>query len=443
MRKIVIAGVSPPSLLGDLLQYYVLFNLLRSQLPQTNIDIICPHCPDGQIDINAHEKLHAINLNLNHVSLVKHYLPQRTVSTKTNDLPVEQFHMLGSNPKALIGNRIYNSYILARTFGSAIAGSMFSFDGGLLSGHTMCDYHHFLQYVLLPSIVKGPLVTAPISVSEEALKHISAEHRGFNSILRRALESFDFIFLRGTYSLNVLRDEIGVNEEKLGIALDSGFGLKLLQPKPCGTRDLHIDRLKVVIIPRKDYFFSFKRQGLYRYYLKSLVNLIIRLNDLHSDLQICLCSQTTLDNQLSDQAAIRDLMHMLSNSQEATKVPCPMVIPPTTLGDAYDVFSSADLVITSRLHGGILALNSAVPTFFLLPSGDVKTLDVLSYLHLDSDVYSVDVFSMASLRSLSEKAEHLLSMGNFHKQIIAKSIDKALPTLQDPIKRLNELTTNR
>ena len=71
----------------------------------------------------------------------------------------------------------------------------------------------------------------------------------------------DFIFVRGPYSLSILQDKLNF-KSNVAVALDSGFGAKLIYPNLFSIKRIRKSRLRIVVIPRID-FLSYIIKGTY------------------------------------------------------------------------------------------------------------------------------------------------------------------------------------
>lgn len=106
--------------------------------------------------------------------------------------------------------------------------------------------------------------------------------------------------------------------------------------------------------------------------------------------------------------------------------------------DAYKLYTSADLVITGRMHAGIMAMCRGIPTFFMIPSAETKVLDILSFLNLDINLFLVDIFNTSPLerRSITERIEEVIQKKTQYAQIINTAINTHLHNLYAPINKL-------
>jgi polysaccharide pyruvyl transferase WcaK-like protein len=347
-----------------------------------------------------------------------------------------------------ITQKYLSSYIIDKYFNSLIMKS-YSFDGSIFGGHTICGriYSYIYKYEAFHSAKKTHSVTAPISISKHALAQYSNETSAYKTLkmikrLKQSLQKFDFIYVRGPYSLRILRDYLGVDEEKIGTALDTGFGAKLLFPEIKAGASQQRKTPRIIIIPRKDYFYYFyRKEGAYKLYLESLAKLILWISK-NFDAEICLSPQTISEKHdvLSSEAAVTDLCSVLEK-YSVRSLDGLKVFKPKNLINAYSFYSSSDLVISSYMHGGIMALSLGIPAFFILPSMETKVLDVLSFLGLDVKSFFMDMFHADSLKSevLVNSTRDLLENIRRYRIITELAVNRALPTVEAPVRTLVDL----
>lgn len=450
MKKVAVAEVATPRGLGDALQSCVMVKLLQKFSHEAEVTFFCPDLKSGLFVFKD------LNLNVHLLDLDVHGRLLRQLFLHKNTLMRErQSHNQSSNEKAnmlssiiRVTKRKYEKYITPYLIGKYEYSSFmksFSFDASIFGGHTICggiiSYIH--RYEALRSATEGPVVTSPISISKLALQDYQEKHSKFTKTitlkrLRHSLQKFDFIYTRGPYSLEILRDYLSIDDRKIAMALDSGFGAKLIYP---GTRSSGAlkKKLKILFIPRKDNFYLYKRENLYKLYMTSLVEIILWLTR-KFDVEVYLTSQT-IDVEYDGQAAVNDLLTILEKNHTKHLINLKFV-KPDSLVCACKLSSSMDLVISSYMHGGIMALSFGVPAFFILPSADMKALDVLSFLGLDVNSFFIDAFAPNLLKpenfisKIGEVADNL----KFYKKSLRHTINRALPTIELPVKKLIELS---
>lgn len=158
-----------------------------------------------------------------------------------------------------------------------------------------------------------------------------------------------------------------------------------------------------------------------------------------------LASQTVVNDVrqfvMSDQAAISDVLSFLKKRGGNRYVKHLKISYPDTLVDAWKSYSSADLVITSRMHVGIIALSLGIPSLFILPLKHVKVHDILSFMGLNADSFFIETFDESSLRAeaIAKKAEKILENLGYYGKTIESSINRVMPTLELPFNTLVKL----
>ena len=463
LKQIALIGMVSPRGLGDALQYYVTVTQLQKFFNKTEITFFCSGLKSG-VFIFKGLNLNARLLDLNPVGsyflplriLLRSFLRKRSARSEKIAAATSQIkkdNILLKKIKTIIENgKVAQKYLSSYTidkYSNSLIMKPFSFDASIFGGHTICGriYSYIYKYEAFHSVTKGPLVTAPISISRHALVQYWNETSAYKNLkmikrLKQSLQKFDFIYVRGPYSLRILRDYLSIDEEKTDIALDTGFGVKLIFPEIKAEALQQRKTLRILIIPRKDYFYYFyKKEDAYKLYLESLTKLILWISK-NFDVQICLSSQTISEKYdvLSSEAAVNDLCNVLrkysSRSLDDLKV-----IKPENLINAYNLFSSMDLVISSYMHGGIMALSLGIPAFFILPSMETKVLDVLSFLGLDVKSFFLDMFNVDSLKSeiFINNIRDLLENICHYKKITEHAVDRALITVEAPVKTLIDL----
>jgi len=450
MKKICVAGPLSPRGLGDALQYYITLKLLNKMLPEADITFICQDLKNGlsvfkNLKLNSHlldsncAGHGAVFRRLLHAPFLRKYPLKSDKKSAIKDQTDEVNKVL--NVIRALGRKYAVTYRIDKYFSMSIM-RPFSFDGGILGGYTLHTriYHCILNHEILRSIVKGPLVTSPISVSKLALEHVlkNASLLQRSLILKRlkqSLEKFDFIYTRGPHSIETLRNYLDVNGKKVGMALDSGFGLRLFHHDIFKPKVSEKKALKILIFPRKDYFYTYDKEYLYKLYLDALVALIMWLSK-NFDARVCLAMYYQ-----GDQVVIYDILRLLGKHCGVGYLKRLEIAKPDNLVDACKLESSADLVIASRMHGGIAALGLGIPALFVLPLVETKVLDVLSFLGLDINSFLVDMFDADALKSenIINKIGNILENLDYYKKTVESAVKKALPTLELPVKTLINL----
>jgi hypothetical protein len=462
MKKVAVAGAISPRGLGDALQYYILIRMLDNFFSESEITFICPQLKDWLyvfrgVKLNAHlvdldpaghlALWHLLRSTIYHKLTLQHR--QRAVSSSKDNNPQTISKIIRA-----IGRK-YEKHFSTYTVDQHISSGLmrhFAFNAGIFGGHTICGniYHYILEYKIFRSTVKGPLTMSPISISNIAFERFRRKNSTLKNTLmvkrlKNSLQEFDFIYARGPYSLKTLRNYLNINEEKTDMALDSGFGLRLFYSNILTkSKTLRKEKPRIVIIPRKDFFYAYNKENSYELYLKSLVDLIVWLFR-NFDVEVYLASQTAVSDIKyyggSDQAAIQDVLDLLKKRDGNKFIKHLKIVKPDNLVDACRLYGSADLVLTSRMHGGITALGLGVLAFFILPSADIKVLDVLSFIGLDIDSFFTDAFNANSLRTenILKKVEKILQNLKYYKKIVESAVNGAMPTVELPVRTLINL----
>lgn len=454
-----VAGVVTPRGLGDALQYCVTVKLLQKFFHEAEITFLCPDLKSGffvfkdlnlnvyLLDLGPVGKEYVLFRCLLHQSflhkstLKREEKSQSQSSNEKANMLLRIIRVIKRKPEKYITPYVIDKYV------NSFFMKSFSFDASIFGGHTICDFYPYIyEYEALRSATEGPMVTSPISISKLALEHYEQKNSKFKKTimlkkLRHSLQKFDFIYTRGLYSLKILRDYLSIDERKIAMALDGGFGAKLIYPGIKSSETLK-KKLKILFIPRKNYFYVYKREDLYKLYLISLVELILWLSK-NFDVEVYLTSQT-IDvkyNVIGSQAAVNDLLSILKK-HDNKHLKYLKSVKPEGLVNACKLSSSMDLVITSYMHGGIMALSLGVPAFFILPSADIKVLDVLSFLGLDVNSFLIDAFAANLLKTENfvNKIGKVVQNLKFHKKSLEHTIKRTLPTIELPVKKLIELS---
>jgi hypothetical protein len=449
-RNIAVAGPVSLEGLGDALQYYVMVSLCNEIFDKANITFICPIKERIYVFKGLKINAHLINTDLSGDMLeylVRFSIPHKNnkrLKININDEQIDKINTIAKIIQIISNNNdpylAYTcKYILSKYIISPVAKSLFSFDAGIFAGHTICNplNSYIVRYETFRSIVKGPMLTSPISLSRLI---IDKQKPWILNRLKQSLQKFDFIYVRGPHSLEILKTDLNVDEERVGMALDNGFGIKLICPNIITSKALGRKVTRIVIIPRKDYFYKYNEEGLYKSYLNALIGIILWLPR-NLDAEVFLASQTVDNGRMSDQAAIDDVLRLLKKRSNNQYFKYLNIIKPSNFIDAYKLYTSADLVISSRMHGGIMALSAGVPSVFIIPSADVKVLDILSFLGLDIGSYLIDMFDAKALNTENfiNRVENITRNIEYHRKIVESVVNKYLPTVQLPVRTLAKL----
>lgn len=442
----IVAGVISMTFIGDALQCCITTKMVSREIPLSDITFICS---DSQ-ELAASELLHpSIRLVNSYGTLILKQLlgsnifnrlangQQKNVTHKTANKEVT---FRTSLAKTLVNN-CYSSWKFNRYVTSPVCRTFFSFDAGILSGHTITgDFSSFnIQYNYLRSVVpRGPVVTSPISLSRLSLEYCQNKDRYKLKNLRKSLEELDFIFVRGPYSQRILKEEFNISD-KVAIALDNGFGLRSFYPDARLTGLLKKRALKIIIFPRKEFFEFYNKMELYKPYLESLVGLIEWLIKRY-DAEIHLALQVT-DNHVGRRlSGIDDVLTLFEKrSLESNQfLKHLQIFQPSNVLDAFQFYSSADVIVSSYMHGGIMALSAGVPSIFIAPLNDIKILDILATLGLNSDSFLIDMFDNQVLTATNfiEKTSNVIENLESYRDTIKNTVDRLLPSIDLPAKKL-------
>ena len=160
--------------------------------------------------------------------------------------------------------------------------------------------------------------------------------------------------------------------------------------------------------------------------------MILRLSKKY-DCEFIIASYTVDNSSFSASKAVEDLIDALKNNIEKLDLmDLVYVEKPRTLIDNLRLCSSADIVLTSFMHAGIVALSAGTPTVFILPRLDIKVLDVIRYLNLSVNKFFIDMFDPVSLRSdnVLNLLENIIKNLEYYKSVVTRAINKALPDAQ-------------
>lgn len=458
-KAVAVAGVVTPRGLGDALQYCVTVKLFQKFFHEVDVTFFCPGLEDGffvfkDLNLNAH-LLDLGPVGVDYVLprlLAQSFLHKGTLKHKkkaTAKAKIKKTSMLLKIIRVM--GRKYEKYMtpyVIDKYTNSFVMKSFSFDASIFGGHTIGGsiYPYVYKYEALHRATEGPMVTSPISISKLALEHYEQKNSKLKKTmmlkrLRRSLQKFAFIYTRGPYSLKILRDYLGIDERKIAMALDSGFGGKLINPGIKSSKTSK-KKLRILVIPRKSYFYVYNREDLYKLYLNSLAKLILWLPK-NFDVEVYLTSQT-IDvkyNAMGGQAAVNDLLSILKK-HDNKHLRYLKYVKPGSLVNALRLSSSMDLVVASYMHGGIMALGLGVPAFFILPLTGIKVLDILSFIGLDASSFLMDMFDVNLLKTenLVNKIGKVVESLNFYRDTLERAINGVLPTIELPIEKIIKLS---
>ncbi len=457
MISVALAGVANPRSLGDALQCSVMVKLVRKFLPNDDLSFFCPNIKDGFcVFEGSNLDAHLLDLgpvggyNVLACTLLQSFLRRNEFKNRkkrTSEVSNREASMVLKISR-LLNNKCgkFITFYAIDKYANSYIMKPFTFDASIFAGHTVCDgfYPYIHKYEALRSATEGPLVLSPISISRLALEYYEQKNSKFekNLMLKRlglSLQKCDFIFARGPHSLKILRDYLNIDKRKTAMALDSGFGARLIHPIHKSSKTL-TKKIRILIIPRKDYFCVYNKESLYKLYLSSLAALILWLFK-NFNVEVYLTSMTVDVKYLGGQTAINDLVKVLERHDNSYLRHLKRV-EMKSLAGACKLCNSMDLVVTSYMHGGIMALSLGVPAFFILPSTDTKVLDVLSFAGLDANSFLIDAFAADSLKAENfvDKIGKVAGNLRSYKRSVQQAINKVLPTIELPTKKLIEFS---
>ncbi|MFZ8809694.1 MAG: polysaccharide pyruvyl transferase family protein [Pyrobaculum sp.] len=436
VMKILVASVVAPNGLGDELQNIVGAVLITKHFSNAKVDMFVPtgslNAPLTLIPSSSSIRiLQGFHERTDVFSIFRMFVGSGVTKQKPQKVAFPEYNTtlsknLVSKLKDLVYKRYYENTIMATyvrpPVGRFIDG--LKYDGGFIAGHTL-EYAAFfddlLTYNCARFVVKGPLIIYPISASLIGLKH----RERYLKALRKALQRFDVIFVRGRYSYDILTKF--VDPSRLFVTLDSGFGIRILAENPGNF--VRRRSLVVCIVPRSDYFYFYNLGQLYPRYLLALKHLI-RVLISEFDAEIWLVPHTVKSStRLGDEYAIHDLLGILDESLRRNIE----IKAPQNIFDSARIFNSCDMVITSRMHAGIVSLAYGKPTLFFMPRDDVKVLDVLSYLGLSEERYIVDSFDPREYDKLPGIVKDILFNLSRETKTIEFTIGRHLPDIEKPV----------
>lgn len=461
MKRLAVFGAVSPNGLGDALQYYNLLNSLSNKLNNLSLAFLCPELKERLIAFKGLKIKHFwVSVNYNPLFMITQYRPRfirkedilRLYSSihedSTYDEKTERPYIDALAKTLRSKFRMFtDNAIIVDSIEDVMSLPIFNliyrtnFDAGVVGGHTLgggglARYAQFYRAVNL--MVRGPKIITPISLSVLGFKlNIELSKR-----LKPLLKGFDHIYVRGPYSLELIKRLFNVNEDKVNMCLDSGFWhlldpvLSQLARDQCVKRE----RIRVLIYPRKTYFYVYGKDTLYRYYLHCLKSLVAELLKKY-DCEFVVASSTINGNPLGAPKAVRDFIRVLKEIGRLNSTDFIRVETPKTLIDFLRLSGSADLVVTSYMHAGITALSAGVPAIFMLPKLTIKVLDVLRYLGLSKDKFYIDMFDVKSLKpeNLFKKAQNIIENLEHCKETVIHAVDKALLDVQHAIDNIVKL----
>jgi hypothetical protein len=429
MNRVLVAGVVSVAGLGDALQCYVGALLVKRVMPYSEVII---HVSGPKSELLPRDTWINYSASLVEQSSIS-YILKRRLQSEANQSSTSHFsHASSAGAISRLLPCMMQRYYMSKTVNLYARPAlckllnMESYDCGLVGGHTIeisAFFEEVLTYRCARVVTRGPLISFPLSISALGL----SARRKHLDLLKRSLNVFDAIFVRGSFSRNIITKFM--DEDRVFIGLDAGFGVRLLNPKPWRTSR---ERLVMGIIPRRDYFYFYQREGMYAEYLKALKKLIEYATA--NNLEVLLIPHSLRSNttsiELSDENAIEDLLGIIG---EEHRRKIKVAVPKDLLEDIR-LLSSLDVLVTSRMHAGILALAYDIPSIFFQPKDDVKVLDLLSMLGFKPDKYLVDCFNPKCYDRLYVSLKQIIGELSRESKIIKDAVDRSIETLELPVR---------
>lgn len=281
-----------------------------------------------------------------------------------------------------------------------------------VAGHTTGygNYHaSMVTYTKALKMAKRSVIF-PLSVSRIDLL-------GMGNLLWKVMRNFDIIYTRGMESYSLL-ESVGL--DNIDVALDTGFALRKVYPDVKSKKEG--EKLRVAIVPRKDFFYAY---GWYDHYVRYLMTLreIAGLLKERYGAEITLVP-FSFGYETSDVYAVEDLIRLAKfedNTLQMSRYP---------VEEGYRKLSEFDLVITSRMHAGIMAMSAGVPAIIVLPRKEQKSVEVLNYLELEEMHYFED---MLHLSWLPEKVEDMVENLSEMRKTVDSAVEKKLDDVMKPV----------
>jgi len=118
------------------------------------------------------------------------------------------------------------------------------------------------------------------------------------------------------------------------------------------------------------------------------------------------------------------------------------IAKPRSLNEDWEYLSSPIMVLTSRMHAGLMALSGGIPTIFLQPRDDTKVLDVLSTIGVNEEEFIVDAFSEKNFsEELTNRITYMIN--NYENIVYAlnRAVEKAALSAEVPFRVLRDILT--
>ncbi|MEM1661141.1 MAG: polysaccharide pyruvyl transferase family protein [Candidatus Bathyarchaeia archaeon] len=408
-----VVGVAPAHDLGDLLQYYCAIILLSKYLQDYEISLLLR-------DIKGCLAFEKIRIMFSNVKPVEFY-PIRADIIET----IAHFLLYSSRIK-----------MLPKTFRLNLFG-LTSAVNDLLEPTIVIDQQQFIAFGGHTFEIDNPvyinlykklrrqtkvLITFPISIDTTFLRLY-----GLSDILRKrlaeAFKVFDHIFVRGIITKNILSNVL--DEDKVDIALDSGFYIKDLIPIKMSISNLNGEG-SIAIVPR-----SYTYKGDTINFMIGILNVIKWL--LRAGYKVFLSSMAFK----GDKSLILEITKYLGDLRNSKNL---RIVSFSNFDEAFQFYSSMDLILTGRMHDGIMALSAGRPAIFIFPRFN-KVTDILLTLKLAPSLFliSPENSPLELQRKLLQRIEYIRDNYESVTKMIRYGLEKAHPTIDFPAKKIKSL----
>ncbi|MEM1510508.1 MAG: polysaccharide pyruvyl transferase family protein [Ignisphaera sp.] len=436
-KRIVVFGPVSPNNIGDAIQQIVAAHLVKNFLPTFDVTLMAPFISKrffNDVDL----RITCVSPSNIRLFATYNIIKDKIFHNRCQSNCVTEENLPGVD----LSSSLYNMYtrILPYIFPiseidkcvalSTLEGYLYS--TGFIAGHTISTpsvYHYVFSYEILRKMVTGFVTTFPLSISINAFKMLSEWNR--RHVIKKLKRIFfdSHVFVRGPVTLSFMKEVVGL--ENVEMALDSGFGIKELIP-----RNFHIGRRDakyVVIAPRRHFHYYYRKINQYQHYLNLISNIIVELTEDEGYHVYLLAPMSFLD-------AVNDILLVLCRK---SKIPSAFlnkkisIVRPTNLIDICKILSSAEFVVTSYMHVGIISMSFGIPTLFLQPTNETKLLDIFYFLKIPP--LMIDIFNMHQVKEIEikEKLSFICSKAKtYYRGLIKQAVDKKYSTLYSPIKRL-------
>lgn len=222
--------------------------------------------------------------------------------------------------------------------------------------------------------------------------------------LWKVMRNFDIIYTRGLESY-ILLERVGLGN--IDIALDTGFALRKIYPDIKSKKEG--EKLRVAIVPRKDFFYGYEWYNQYARYLKTLREVAGLLKERY-DAELTLVP-FSFGYKTSDVHAVEDLIRLAKfedNTLQMSRYP---------VEEGYKKLSEFDLVI-------------------VLPRMEQKSIEVLNYLELEEMHHFED---MLRLSWLPEKVEYAVENLSEMRKTVDSAVEKKLDDVIKPVEWIKEV----